>query len=229
MDYDRLARYKSLFYDDESFPLIRNELSITLSKLEEKIEPSLKTQLKNYIIIRLVALLEHYFQNHVVNLIDYYHFKHNSLFVDDKISVSLSSLDKLQHTTKGKIIATNLQFHSSSDVDFVFSKLLDENFLDQVKKYPIKDAASNPFIQNWDKFWHIFDERHKIVHTSYLCEKYSTKQMRQIVDAAEWLTVLSSILIDGKIFELHEPSFKKNRPKLHQWLEYNVYRKPKSV
>ena len=73
----------------------------------------------------------------------------------------------------------------------------------------------------------IFNERHKIVHTLHSCEKYSKKQIRQIVDAAEILTVLSNIIIMGNIFVTHEKSFKEIQPKLYRWLALNIFRKPK--
>jgi len=228
IDFNKIERFNEITNDDEAFRLIREELSLILLKLENETDPKIEIQLKNYIIIRLVTLLELYFQNHVVNLIDHYDLKHNDLFTDDKISISLSSLDKLQNATKGKIIATSLQFHSPSDINKIFSKLLNEEFLVKIKKFNVKEDTPNPFVENWDKFFDIFNERHKIVHSLYSCKKYNKKQIRQIVDAAEWLTVLSNIVIMGKIFETHEPSFKKIQPQLYQWLANNVFRKSKN-
>jgi len=227
IDFNKIERFDEIPTDDEAFRLIREELSLILSKLENETDPKIEIQLKNYMIIRLVTLLELYFQNHVVNLIDHYNLKHNDLFSDDKISISLSSLDKLQNVTKGKIIATSLQFQSSSNINDIFSKLLNEEFLTKIKKFNVKEDPPNPFVENWDKFFEIFNERYKIVHTLYSCEKYSKKQIRQIVDAAEWLTVLSNIVIMGKIFETHEESFKEIQPKLYHWLALNVFRKTK--
>ena len=152
IDFSKIERFDEIPTDDESFRLIREELFLILSKLETETDPRIEIQLKNYIIIRLVTLLELFFQNHVVNLIDHYNLKHNDLFADDKISISLSSLDKLQNATKGKIIATSLQFQSSSNINDIFSKLLNEEFLARIKKFNLKEDPPNPFVQNWDKF-----------------------------------------------------------------------------
>ncbi|MDH3203149.1 MAG: hypothetical protein OEL81_00530 [Nitrosopumilus sp.] len=227
IDFKKIDQFKEITNDDEAFSLIREELSLIMSKLEKETEPVIETQLKNYIIIRLVTLLEVFFQNQVVNLIDNYKIKHSDLFVNDEISISISSLDKLQNASKGKIIATSLSFHSSSDIDFAFSKLLNVEFLTQIKKFNVNEEIPNPFAQNWDKFFEIYHERHKTVHSIYLCKKYSKKQIRQIIDAAEWLTVLSNIVIMGKILETMELSFKNIQPKLYRWLTANFFRKPK--
>jgi hypothetical protein len=223
----KLDRYKDLFPDDISFTPIVGELSIVLYHLDETSDKEFEKHLKNYLIIRLVSIMEIYFQNLVVRLVDDYDLPLNNLFKNENVNIPLSIFDKIKKFSKGKIIATNLRFQSRLEINEVFSSLLDYKFIEQIKKQTVKEDPPNPFIRNWDKFLEIFDERHLIIHALDSVEKYSKKQMRQIIEAAEMFTVLTNVLAYSKIFTTHEKSFEKNLPQLHSWLYMNIFRKPK--
>ena len=228
LDFGKIERLKRTEFKDIENHVIEEELSIVLSEIKKATESELETQLKNYVIIRLIAILEEFCTGWVVRLIDDYEFEHKTLFDKDEIIISLSSMNKLKEITTGKIVATSLQFHKSSDIDQVFSRLLNEKFLERLKKFNVKDEL-NPFVKNWDKFFEIFNERHKLVHTSYSCKKYNKKQIIQIVDAAVWFTVLFNIIIGEKIFVTKKDKFQKEQPPLYLWLTNNTLRKRKEI
>lgn len=216
IDFDKINRFVNIFPDDVSFGHIRKELAIVVSHLESTKDKDFRKHLKNYVIIRLVTHIEVYLQNLVVRLIDDYDFKYNKLFKDENVVISLSSFDKIKNLTKGKIIATSLKFQSSSEINESLTALLGGGFLDMLKKSVIADP--NPFVQNWDKFFEIFKVRHKIVHTLDYAETFGKKQIENIVEAAEWFTVITNIIVFEQIFWMDEAKLQKNLPNIYSWM-----------
>lgn len=107
----KLDRYKDLFPDDISFTPIVGELSIVLYHLDETSDKEFAKHLKNYLIIRLVSIMEIYFQNLVVRLVDDYDFPLNNLFENENVNIPLSTFDKIKNFLKVKLLQQILDFN----------------------------------------------------------------------------------------------------------------------
>lgn len=192
-----------------------NEIQKLLESSNSKI---VKNHLKRYIVIRIVTILESFFKDLVVDLIDDFNSKYDDLFGESIVSLPLSSLDDIhgKKITKGQIISASLNLQKISDIDEVFSTLIVPNFLKTLKSYKIS-KPSNSFTQNWDKFSHIFDLRHDVVHNYETIVNYSNKQMREIIDSADIFSMLSLIVIFHYVYQKNPKKLKSKYPIIHGW------------
>lgn len=99
--------------------------------LHNKKNPELSTNLKDYIIVRAVTILETYFTDLIIQLIDDYKMSSHGIFDDDTLNIPIRRLDdiKQDEVTRGKIIATSCNLQDISEVNRILSKILDMDFL----------------------------------------------------------------------------------------------------
>lgn len=215
LDYNKIRNLEKN-NDNISFNEIPHELNSILQLLDNTEDKSIERHLKNYIIIRLSTLLEVFFSQLCVNLIDNYGASYEELFKDNTISLSISNIDNLKEITKGQIIVTSLHFQNKKEIFDNMTIILSKSFSNILKSINTKNDK-NPYIENWDKFFEIFEERHKIVHTSQKTEKYNTEQVKDLVDASQWLTTIVNVTAFEPIYKNQANKLEKNNPFIFKW------------
>lgn len=193
---------------DTSLSPVIEILASTTNNLE------LERHLKNYFIIRVVTILEVFFNELVVKLIDEYCLPYKKLFDDDLVQISLSRFEEIKtgKITKGKIIASNFNFQKKEDINKVITNLIGIPFFDKIRNLYRIGTENNKFVQNWDTFFEIVNDRHKLVHTLSHKPKYSVKEMKEIIRAGEELIFLTDAVVFTKIYEISPDILKKKDP-----------------
>jgi hypothetical protein len=127
------------FYRSEIEPIIKMLPDTQLTE-------SFKQSLKKYLIISLISSLEHFFRSEAKHVVDKNDKDITSLF-SGQMSFSVSQLDKMlkdRILTKGNIVASSYNFANLDDMNNVFSKLLNLDFLDYVHKLNDIDQTRYP-------------------------------------------------------------------------------------
>lgn len=151
--------YSSVYYfaKDEVKPLLKE---IKKRKKSDKI----RSVFFNYLIIRAVTILEVFLANEAYQLAKENREQARELFSDLKVGIPVAD----------QVVSTH-SFMSLDDIDLVFSKLLKNDFFDEVKKEaklhseyfsiePVHIEHSKLLHRNWNSIFKIFDYRHSIVH-----------------------------------------------------------------
>ena len=157
------------------FNEIDSELESILVFLKEgKMDVKIALALTNYLIIRCVGMVEHFFRNLVRQYIDEKSFSVKGIIQNDEISISLLDLEEIKKSgivTSGRIVAHSFNFQNLDELDSVISKLLGgKSFFSRFSEYVEKMALSDPPLTNnayqfkWQEFHELFDIRHDIVH-----------------------------------------------------------------
>jgi len=161
---------------------------------DEQISPILKTQtpknqeyMDNYLIIRIVAIIESTLRGLSQQLIDKHNVDIKKLFTNNELTISIDDIERIKaDMTKGKIISTNFNFQNKKDINFVFSHLFKINFLETFKIILEKDVGDffkgvedlpKEFSVDWDKFFNIFDVRNEIAHSVNITKKLTHKEI----------------------------------------------------
>ncbi|SMH70348.1 hypothetical protein [Candidatus Nitrosotalea okcheonensis] len=149
------------------------ELEQILETLKtKKLNSKTTTGLKNYLIIRLVSLIESFCKDLTRKIIDGYHLEPKGIFEKDEIKISILDLDEIKKNEKitvGRIISKEINFQNPQEIDFVFSKLICDSFFSQVKErantkmFSMKKDGVDYFF-NWDDFHELFKIRHGLIH-----------------------------------------------------------------
>lgn len=137
----------------------------------EEISNELRQSLRKYLIISLIASMEYFFRNEAKNIVDNNDMDITRLF-NGEISFSLSNLDimlKNKYLTKGNIVASSFNFAILDEVNDLFSKLLDLDFLDYVHKLNDIDQTrfvldGHPIPIDYGKLKEAYQIRNEIVH-----------------------------------------------------------------
>lgn len=152
----------------------------------EKIEPKIKSSLSNYVVIRLISSIEHFFKNKVRELIDEQKLIPDGIFSNNEITISLEDFDQIkteQKITKGRIISWATNFQSLDQIDFIMSKLLNiRGFRNEIGKlHHILAFAGEKEGTKFElgKLHELFELRHKIVHEMYTIEEKDHVKIRQ--------------------------------------------------
>lgn len=208
------------FFDEEIKPIV--DLLQT-----ERITRSHETWLKNYLVIRLVSVMEDFFKTLVRERVDEYKIPISSLYSGEaKMSIHhldelLSNKKKGTHTT-GEIIANESSFANFREINTLFTKLLksDKKFgrcgkdflsgikqLDWYNPYKEEFKRAKSLNKNWDNFQKTFDIRNDIVHRMKNAE-LSIHQIASLsdialnaMDAASAITQLSEMDVIAKIMK----------------------------
>jgi len=208
----------SLKIQGMSAEIIFQELLPILTQLQNKgnmMNEDLKNHIRRYLIIRLVTILEVFFTDWIVKLIDVYKLPYTNLFENPNINIPISKLKDIKNDTitEGKIIATSFNMQDISEINQVFSKLIMPDFLKKVKGSKInreKKKESNKYIANWDKFLNIFNDRHNLVHTLNRQAIYSDKELQQIIEASQWFILFFELLIGHHLIQIRREELKKH-------------------
>lgn len=152
-----------------------NEFTVVIHEITNN--EKITKQLKNYLVIRLVTVLETFFRNKTIKIIDENNFEISGLFNKGELTIALSDFEEIQKTefTKGRIVATNFNFQNINEINFVYSKLLGVDFLETVKQATtLKELLDNgtevtrdllpSLYSNWTELLGIFQIRNEIIH-----------------------------------------------------------------
>ena len=100
--------------------------------LQNSNDQSIFDPIKDYIIIRLVSILEDFFKTLVINMVDNYDLPLNVLW-SGEVKMSISNLNKILskknrgEMIKGQVVANEFNFADAKKVNYVFSELLQTN------------------------------------------------------------------------------------------------------
>lgn len=208
------------FFDGEIKPIVDVLQSEQITKNHE-------AWLKNYLVIRLVSVMEDFFKTLVRERVDEYKIP-LSLLYSGEAKMSIRHLDELLSNKKngtrtiGEIIANESSFANFMEINTLFTKLLksDKKFgrcgkdflsgikqLDWYNPYKKKFSRAKSLNKNWDNFQKVFDVRNDIVHRMKNAE-LSIHQIASLsdnalnaMDAASAITQLSEIDVIVKIMK----------------------------
>lgn len=165
-----------------------NQIEPSFTKLyDENFDEKLKLALRNYLIISLVSTMEYFFRNEARRIVDKYDKDIRPLFPGQILPIPISSLDQLireKSITKGNIVASSFNFVSLDDINKLFSRLLELDFFDYVRKLERSNPSryvfrghGPPIDIDIKKLLEAFSLRHQVVH-----------EMRQ-VEISNWQLV----------------------------------------
>jgi len=212
----KIERFSEYFPDELAYEIIEMELVSVISTFRNEKHEAHKTALRNYMIIRSVTLLEVYLQNLTKILIDDYDIPFNKLFEGKNLSVPLSKLNEITNSTKGKIVANILSFQSSASINENLSKLLGLNFKEKFESFGFFDDNKKwQKALDWNDFFELFEERHKLIHTLHSTKKYKLFDLRKIVIKCRSFTMLTNFIAFSVVYHKSGKLLKKKHPKIY--------------
>ncbi len=176
---------------DQSF---EKEIKPLLGALKNSdLDTRVRGSLGNYLIIRLVSMMEYFFSNKVAKIVDERDLDASRILDEE----SLEEQKKQGHAA-GQIVLSTFSYENYDQIQYVFSALLDLDFFGTVRaldsgnpyKY-VKGAIS--LEKNFEEFKAIFDLRHEIVHgmkdANLSIRKFSSlvNNTINVLDAASWI------------------------------------------
>jgi len=128
--------------------------------------------LKNYILIRLVNVMESQLQTETVFLIDNFELEPSVILQKNEIKVSLHELDIFRQgdTTDGKIVTQEFKFANIRSVNRIFSNINNLNFfslLEELFPFPIEEELG-----------YVLKLRNDVVH-NLLDVEWKPKELKQ--------------------------------------------------
>lgn len=196
----------TLYIEDDTV----QEISVILDRDWDELEGELYHGLFNYVVIRLVSAIENYFKNRARELIDNDERDVSGIFEKNEIIIYLHELDDIPsgNITKGQIVSYGVNFQKFSEINRVFTKLLElENFENEVRKANTAFVFSpnqEQIIFNLDKILELIDSRHKIVHEMTNFEG-DLKELKRYFANCIMLFSISNTIISKKL--------RKSKPK----------------
>lgn len=201
---------------------IENEMEEIVQLIEKNQEDSMLIEhLKRYFIIRALTIIESTFRDLSIRLVDYYGFDISNLFDTNSIEIPFRAFDEIKSNriTKGRIVATNFNFQDISDINKVFSKLLDFDFKETVKSIPINEKYyGNPFV-NWDKFWNLLRHRHQLVHEFSTKTDYTIEEIKQISIAVDLFLYYSTVSVFVYVYYQKPDLLKEDLPTIYDFVQ----------
>jgi hypothetical protein len=174
-----------------------------------------KIWLENYLIIRLVSIMENFFRDLIQQRVDEYNLSLN-LFFQGHITIAVGRFNEMlgkKNITRGTIVANEFNFANYKEINDKFTDLLksDEkfeklgmDFFSAVKKIDWYDPyrifkGAKSMNKNWDNFQKVFDIRNDIVH-NMADANLSISQIASmsdnalnVMDAASYISMLSEM------------------------------------
>lgn len=157
---DNIPEFDFKSYDDEI-----NLLLIICNKLDKKDETY--QALKNYIIIRLVGIIENQFKSIIAELVDFFRIPPSDLLDSEYFNINVDNLDEIksEEVTKGKIVVMNFSTQNAKDLSRIMSRINELDFFPWCQTIL---SITNPEIkQNNELFTYInniFLLRNDVVH-----------------------------------------------------------------
>ena len=173
-DIQKVKNFDKNIPQAELYAVLDRELEDVILALKKSKKTKISKQLKKYIIIRLVTIVEIYLQNIVSKLIDKYDLDASDLFQGSEIPIPIKNFKEIQGKdfTKGKIIAINFNFQNFQETNRVFSQILGIDFFETLKDWIVFGIQQETIpeseihlVENWDDFQDMFSLRNEIVHT----------------------------------------------------------------
>jgi hypothetical protein len=195
-----------------------------------------RTELTNYVIIRLVSIMEDFFRALIKRAFDELDLP-LSVIIKGNISIRVGLSDEIFSNKnigtpkKGQILANEFNFAKYEDINKVFTEILNSNlkfkvlgmkFFSAIKKLGWYDPlqifeVARPMQENWDNFKNIFFPRNEIVHHMVdanlsideilsLCD--NTLNM---MDAASYITMLTQMDEIAEIMQSQKTKREKNK------------------
>jgi len=153
----------------ESFEEITEILNIIK---DQKFDSIINTALSNYVIIRLVSLIETFCKNLARKMIDEYHLQPKGIFEKDEIKISILDLEEIKKNKKitvGRIVSNEINFQNPKEIDSTLSKLFEFKFFGSItersnqKMFSITRDEIEHFF-DWKDFFELFNILHDVIH-----------------------------------------------------------------
>jgi len=142
---DKLPEFNELPKFEKEFEDLKELCSLINEKSEQ-----IASALKNYIIIRLVSIVENELKAIAADIIDHFKIRPRDLLDGDEITVSLTRLEEItgKNVTKGKIVITEYQMTNAKQIGELFSYINGVNTVNprnkKRKRFSYK-APADPF------------------------------------------------------------------------------------
>lgn len=196
---------------------VMSDMALEINPIQEFIKKtknkSLKKSLTNYVVIRLVSIIESYFRNSVRELIDSELFDAKGLLVNDEIIISLLDLDSIKQNsriTKGRIIVNSINFQNLDKINEVVSQIMGgekyftrfnkmmEDFettkkIRMLGKKQTKKENEKPF--DWKEFRELFDNRHDIIHRMGASIEIDQKKLLRYISNSSTFLGFTEVII----------------------------------
>jgi hypothetical protein len=183
------------FYNREIEPIIK----LLTSK---DVPDTLIQSLRKYTVIALISSFEYFFKNEARRTVDENELNTDALF-EGKISFTVDELNELakeNKLTKGNIVASSFSFVNLDVINWFFSKLLNLDFLDYVKKLNDIDQTRQifngpPIPLEYSRLYQAYQIRNDIVHDLKTVHLTKTKVIEM------WDSALNIIEIGQKVID----------------------------
>ena len=215
---DKLPEFSELPKFEKEFEDLKELCSLINEKSEQ-----IASALKNYIIIRLVSIVENELKAIAADIIDHFKIRPRDLLDGDEITVSLTRLEEItgKNVTKGKIVITEYQMTNAKQIGELFSYINGVNTVNprnkKRKRFSYK-APADPFF-DWiqdlmqipkskaDMYGFldvILKERNEVVH--YLKDvedsadqlQRKVRNVRSFINLFHWATLIHLSLNNKK-------------------------------
>ena len=115
---DKLPEFNELPKFEKEFEDLKELCSLINEKSEQ-----IASALKNYIIIRLVSIVENELKAIAADIIDHFKIRPRDLLDGDEITVSLTRLEEItgKNVTKGKVVITEYKMTNAKQIGELFS------------------------------------------------------------------------------------------------------------
>ena len=153
----------------ESFKEITEILNVIK---DQKFDSIINIALTNYVIIRLVSLIETFCKNLARKMIDEYHLQPKGIFEKDEIKISILDLEEIKKNEKitvGRIVSNEINFQNPKEIDSTLSKLFGFTFFGAIterSKQKMLVITRDEIVHffEWKDFYELFDIRHNVIH-----------------------------------------------------------------
>ena len=201
LEIDLISKYM----DQETGTIIQitvDELApVLIDLLKNEMTPELKQITRNYLIIRLVTMIETYFRSMVRMTIDTLQFEFMGIFPNDEIKISLLDLKEIKKNekiTEGRIISSSFNFQNLDEIDSVMSKLFGKSFFGEISKkitkYSFSKMHPKGYGFDWKEIRELFQIRHDVVHRMENVQNLNEQKLLRFTSHALVLCSLSQII-----------------------------------
>ena len=152
---------------------------INFCKIIKKQDPSDQTLMKNWVIVRLVSLLEYHLKASISDLIDELDINPRRILKEDSILIDLNVLQhfKSEQYTKGRIIIAHFDKMNANSIKMIMDRI---NRLDYYEWYnslvsSTAEDVNDTLVQD------LYKKRNDVIHNMIDVE-YSVSKIKDYVD-----------------------------------------------
>ena len=172
-------------FDPEKFTEDIDELRHFCILISDVENDSAQKLMKNYVLVRLISIIEFHLKGLVSNLIDELDIKTQDILRDESIPLKLDVLDHLESEkmTKGNMISAFLDIMNPGKVYAIMSKVNKLDFFEWYQE--IKSINSSKSTEKvFDEISYVYALRNDIVHNLKDVED-STDELVELIDGLE--------------------------------------------